>query len=314
MTLMTEHLMPLEFVRSRPEVQRQDIGPMVNDIALEIYARAPEQWAAEKCYEQFVRPIAFRQMHLLADSLILPLDTMAYDLAEIRQTEALLTCIDTPSSLIGEVSNDEQTTHYPNVAHVLEEGLSSGVVMPLSAYRHVVAARNAKAKGVDFRVEDEDLDMEQIDLKDMAATLRSTTFQSTLLRLAHAPNGTYGTFSSRTSGLKEYDKNSLYGPNAGQTLAVEDDGRLSLTENAQEELKRRRTKDSDRSAGCPVRYTTYPVLGRFARSYAEENKINEEALKHPGKSAIVAGCEYIANCVEKINEYIQTTQSEEPLP
>ncbi|MGH7195362.1 MAG: hypothetical protein ACREGA_01130 [Candidatus Saccharimonadales bacterium] len=169
--------------------------------------------------------------------------------------------------------------------------------MPMHAYFAVAAVNNGRAST-------EQQMSQPLDAADFSASLRGKKFQARVLLAANAGNGFYGSGSSNALSCNAFefaetkflDQAAFFDP-GGTISAV---GRQAMRAS----LGRTDSQlgfENQVSGGCPVRYASYPELGPMARRYAELAGRTIEELQNPSQSAIVASCELLANCMDRLS-------------
>ncbi len=191
-------------------------------------------------------------------------------------------------------------THYGHIDEVINEGLNSGVVMPLAVFKlfYEEALETSIFPGTNTFIE----------------ALRDKRFQSLVLRFANTHNGFYasGSTSPHTVGDRQIRQTTF--KKFPSHIKILKPGQMQLSSIAKAYL--RDSKESvdncklmGTTVGCPVRFASFQSLGCFAREFAEVNEVDPEMLRNPGASAIVLGCEYLAKELEKqlaFNEWVQS--------
>lgn len=305
-------VIPDEALSSRAQLQREDLGPIVNYVALEIYDQAADLWNPESFIVDNISDLRYVQLSHLARDMMQPFDTAVNQY--IHRGENLLTAASLEEGLlcarITGVGSREWTsaahrlTYEPKFIALLNEGLATGIIMPLIAYRDMKSYEACNSV-----CEPAILDR-TLDLEDASTWLRSRHFQALMLLAAHTRNGVYKEGSFRLHGLYDHTIDPY------RELSHEPfefiDGRPYFQKSTKKSLHRElvrstvEPKNFQESDGCPARRATYPKLGKYAREFARQSNIDEAELRYPSRSAIVAGCEYVAHCLESLVTIQQT--------
>lgn len=285
----------------RQRLMAEDLGPIINFLSNQAYGRARNVY----------NPTPDTEIAIFAD-----FRSFSLDLSRLVQVEYLrMTEKDTPGSynlnaLNGLINSCRQTeisgileslTHYPNDTEVMEEGLRTGIVMPLAAYQTLRGDPQSFQKqlpGIDIRV----------DIKDATKVLRDRRFHTILLQLSRTYNGFYGNESANPTVFCR----NVHSPfsvfhNLGKIFKADE---MKLAKPVRKHLRASyerannppnfRAADIVRSTiGCPARLATFRTLGEYAQAFADDNGIQHDELVNQGKPAIVGGCEFVACALEK---------------
>ncbi len=269
--------MSAKIYRSRPEVQAEDVGPIINHIATKLYQQVGEQWQpTEEFPPDGVTQNTAKEISSALDDELRDWEKSAF---AGSQTQLMLDCSNAQNN------HDRPITISASAA--IREGLRSGIAVPVKAL-HKKLKLDKDYSSVDYRW------LDSIDHRVITGFLKSKNFQAELLLLSHAPNDTYGLMSTSP------DASSLF---YRRTNPGYENGRLGMAfineiRDLRSKSNAKELDSSPPSMGCPVRLATYPKLGSIAMTYSEEFGIEPEVLERSRKSAIVVGSELVADCIE----------------
>jgi len=284
---------------TRAQVQKEDLGPILNVIAQDIYNEVGDSWhpPSNLSHDTHI------DLAPLAGDLDYKTAMASSDYLQGGKYQSIDDLIETYR--LNEGANFTLTWHSSSV-NVLDEGLRTGIMMPLHVY---CAMQSQKTYGYAFsdRIADDNLDIPHL-----VTTLRSSSFRKVVLALAKAPNGTYLGNSANPSSIvmnnplrriavdSEFflfdGEHVVLSPAVRHVLRAKYEGR-----NAHD-FKTDHLNDipQGNTSGCPVRFNSFKNIGQFAARFAEERGITQELMMSGTPSAIISGCEFVARCVEKV--------------
>lgn len=272
----------------RPEMQRTDLGPIMNDVACSVFAIARTPYLTHGIVEEI--NTGGSDFQLFRKVVSFATDTV------VEISNSICSRLDPVNRIFTQETLQGELTHYGNSQDVSSEGVKSGVIVPANA----VLTKIAEEQGV--RIGD-NAEL-YIDFNEISMLLQNRRFQNSLIRLAHAPNGTYSESST--------DQSRIGSSLLPQSLCLGDVRMFngnSLSDTAKRKLKVLAAEKAERSDGCPVRRSTYPKLGDYAIKYAKLNGLSLEQLTNQKKSAIVAGAEYLARVFASIDQATMKTKA-----
>src|SRR5579864_8210260 len=172
---------------SRVQLQREDLGPIVNYVGIGIYDEARLYWQPDQLvvpaelYFADLPSIGRAVLSATHDALFsfIGKDDVAAQLdVNLLQTFTATRTANAPPG--------GRLTYERNYDRLLGESLSTGLIMPLVAYRMIKTGQR-------YFIDDEpDVLAEPLDLTDAITHLESLSFQSLMLRVANTRNGVYG--------------------------------------------------------------------------------------------------------------------------
>lgn len=289
---------------SRPQLQRQELGPMLYDYGLAVYDQV--EAVLTEPYFKPPKVTNHTQVHYFLKKMTDTLRVMDEpDVLDPDNPRRMIT------DFVGENSqhmrNDRLvglTTLHPSV--IIDEGLMSGVVTPvnfalhlhnLETTRHV---RDVERYANQAYVPPEVL---RIDANDMADRIDSPEFRMMLRQLAHAPNGFLGRMSTDTDSSDSgyiHPRFSCfvtfsyrYGPEvspfvfdqAGRVIGFGDDF-LAFKKDRLHEYNKVHFAGS---GGCPVRHTDFKIIGEAATKYFKQLGHEDGRPVETGESLIDRG-------------------------
>ncbi len=290
----------------RQKFQQEELGPIVNYLGAQFYDQAGQIWQP-LTPDAFDSPITLANLGPFCGSLQEAIDAVVnfHYPPELEEHGSPENELIKSTRTIDEEGKEVGFTYHEDFNQVLCEGLYSGATLPLLTFR---AIRSQKTRGTieyDYTASEE-----TIDLTSAANMLRSKSFQATLLSLAKAPHGYYGSVSTNLQFVNE-DLAYPLGSNISASPFTLADGALSLNSSTKVFLRKTlaevNASDADpfrNSSGCPARRTTYPILGEYAMAFAKQRGICPEDLMYQEKSVIIAGSEFVANALIRQDEVL----------
>jgi len=287
--------------KTRPELQREDTGPVLNHLAGVLYEQAGEMWEPSETLAS-KQSLTFSDLGEVSADIWRPLPGLLR--AWIRETDGDHNSVAHMLKLDVPVPDGtlRRATFHSDTYQALEEGLTTGLVVPMYAYRMLAAAR--------MGVEEPELAAHTLDLGDLSAILRDPSFGAALITLSNTGLGFYEiNEEAKAPGRFWKDvrtrvpSNPLFrlGPDAllmtDKGLVVSMDARKRLSE-----YKARAEYKNSPSGGCPVRFKSYPCLGEYALGYAGEMGVLPEELRSQEESAILGGYHFVRHCVDMLVE------------
>jgi hypothetical protein len=186
-------------------------------------------------------------------------------------------------------------THYKQFEDVLDEGMKSGVIMPLKVFHMIDELTKDNHGAVGERV---------------VKSLREPWIDEMLHKLARGPNGSLGSWS--TDVVFDRLKHSR-GEVLKQFVITNDDGTFDLSDDydamVSEQLAEARANDRadlvkvqpKYSGGCPVRHAQYKSIGVLASAAFAEEDIDPAQLVDPSHVSPISLCrEFVADRVEEM--------------
>lgn len=297
---------------SRARLQRQELGPIVHDLGHEIYDKAEariEAGAPLTCPTDLPSLATFASSCLRAVEAVKTMGDLRDSRFRYETAKSVITSNRGYSTDLEGNPFDYEITHYEGLYNVMNEGLTSGVVVPLQLYRliklrdHPSSVRQ-HSKPPDVRATKEDL---QVDAQDVIDQLSSDYFQRMLHQLAVGNNGSLGRASTAISNLSSPDVSQARVFNVvglvglPKSFEYDKDGsvigwsKVCLDEIKALKVAARSSKRSleKESGGCPVRHTTFPVLGEIASRHFEEIGTPDGQPRNQGESLISRGTRYV---------------------
>lgn len=297
----------------RPAVQRTEIGPILATVVpevLEIAANAPvcsstslvglEIWY--KNLEDPNRSIGAIYKGILGE--------IGADLLALASSSADQWCRkpDQRQNALAsarQMRGGKPVTHYTSFGDILEEGMKSGVVMPLKLFNIVTLYdpdRMLKRDRFGERLVD---------------VLRAEWFDVMLHKLARGPNNSLQAWSTDC----HFNSHAVGGTPAGRFasyMVQTDEGCYDFSKSYDQmiahSLSGVRANDKageqevsrSASGGCPVRHATFKKVGQFAAKAFEAEGIDATKLNNPSRVSSISQCrQFVADRVEKIFEEIE---------
>ena len=286
---------------SRITLQREDLGPIVNHVAIQLYTEAEATWRQPES-PTLRDKLRFEDLALLAGEMLLVVSQTIkeYCADPSNPTDDVETkLLQTRTAPLDAINPGGGRVAYgTSFSRLLNEGMSTGVIMPLITYRDI------KAHEFYGYFNEPSIADNYVDLAEAATMLRSTDFHRVLLQSSHTRHGLYKDPCYSVIGLAE-NNHDPYDKLAAVPFGIQDN-RPRLTDRAKatvrHELERANAQtNSQESDGCIVRRSMYPVLGEHACRFAEQAGISQTDLQRPGMSAIVRGSQFVAHCLENIS-------------
>lgn len=263
-----------EIVLNRPDMQRQEIGPLVASWGDSMYqdfeARAVvETGGAGMQVGSTVGMIdlgdfADRCKSLLADIVIREVGSTVgcAEIDEMFKNWHLKVC----------QKQGFRPTYMSAPRAMMLEGMVTGVVLPINLAFLMSIERVAD---IDFRRSSEEYLTELHELEfsvpDIVTLLRRPVFSNLLIESAFAPNGYYEKSSAKVNkdALAELAYRQLYDKSAFRadgTVRADPVGRLRRRDAVKRANERKRSDEYPedegiRTSGCPVRHDEFPVVG-----------------------------------------------------
>lgn len=278
----------------RPVLQRSELGPIINRMALDIIDATDEVWSAEALKDELTLGprLTLDALHSLSYFVTDPLQINSEHYVQSLNPDI----VDHVEELMKTTTGNGvmQLTFYSNLLLLLHEGLGSGIAMPLHAYAGLELQKHNR--GLYGPLDDVPLDPLHF-----VATMRSKKFQALLLMSANTRNGFY---LSPATHFSATETNNPFA-HLGEGPFVTEVPRLSTeaqeTLHAQLASTRSPEAPSQPSDGCPVRRSHYDKLGTAALRYAELTDTPVAELRSQPMSAITRSCLYLAHSMEKLN-------------
>lgn len=287
---------------SRPRLQRQELGPMLHDLGHVLYDQAEEAILRDGIQPE---PVDLETLVKFGSECV---DTVL-KIAEytthqaIVKTQALLDDTSHIEDVDEGLSQLIRVTHLSGARDVLNEGLMSGVVIPLQLYRTMRLAEDGAGEHT------------AISAVDAADRITSPSFQTMLHQLAVGNNGSLGVGAASATYLgSPRESGSLrvfreMGPQQA-IFEFDDVGKAEAFTTTflaiKKEIRRRETQGASLSwqtGGCPVRHTDFPVLGEHAQNYFDA--IGQDGPRNQGESLITRASRFVSAALLKSTEGAQ---------
>lgn len=261
--MSTDSFEVTEALPARSQLQRRELGPVVHVLGDLVYDRLLDTVNGQPGHLDPVTTIP--DLHAFFLHREMPLLLALEELYTNADTQDAMTQVD--AFVLETASHPEGSlTHYIDSKKVLHEGLSTGIHFPIN-----IALRAARI------AEMPEVSRDVFEVGFIPDFLHRRDIRELIIKMAHAPNGTYE--SPVSSKIVNFEQGVTWSHPRRAVMIAYDKGRdeFSLSASGKQFLKELRESANQRpvswrnqSGGCPVRYSGFPVLGEFATKFFDE--------------------------------------------
>ncbi len=322
--------MPPQEAPTRPALQRTELGPILHVFSHQVYGRLEAQLAddtIEQIPEVYIKDIidGYRPPRTVADigRVTRALGNQAQIVSsEIAWDTTYIPVRDFVKDNHRSLEQGKRLTHYTSFEQVANEGISSGVVMPMQLWRAI----DHKERDLGWVVRDARADITTlvsetstiaVDPEKVADMMTQPHFLEMLSLLAYAKNGALKAVSA---DINSGSTNKVVGLLYDDIYEFDSDGKvIGFSESFKERwmhdltssngMERRSDHYSSyyrESGGCPVRHSVFKKLGDTASRVLDMLPDEDRALLDRDESAIHRGARLLAFAIRTSAQIIET--------